>query len=61
MQKSFMKRIKVTSTGKFVRRSMAVNHFRTRKSTNNIRGKRKTRGLNYPAKKVLDYAATVSI
>lgn len=39
---------------------MAVNHFRTRKSTNNIRHKRNTRGLDYPAKKVLDYAQTVS-
>lgn len=61
MQKSFAKRIKLTKTGKFVRRSMAVNHFRTRKSTNNIRHKRKSRGLNYPIKKVLDYAAMKTI
>jgi len=60
MQKSFAKRIKTTRTGKFVRRSMAVNHFRTRKSTKNIRGKRKTRGLDYPVKKILDYANTVA-
>ncbi len=39
---------------------MAVNHFRTRKSTKNIRGKRKTRGLDYPVKKILDYANTVA-
>ncbi len=39
---------------------MAVNHFRTRKSTKNIRGKRKTRGLDYPVKKILDYANRVA-
>ncbi len=43
--KSLSKRIKITRNGKIVRRSMGVNHFRTRKSAKNIRGKRKTRSL----------------
>lgn len=46
MQKSISKRIRVTKTGKLVRRSMAIDHFRTRKSTKNLRQKRNTRGLN---------------
>ncbi|MEK7546992.1 MAG: 50S ribosomal protein L35 [Patescibacteria group bacterium] len=60
MQKSFVKRIKITKNGKIIRRSMSVNHFRTRKSTKNIRHKRKTRQLDYPIKKILDYSATVA-
>lgn len=42
-KKSVAKRVKITRTGKIVRRPMGVNHFKTRKSTNNNRGKRKTR------------------
>ncbi|MBI4085244.1 MAG: 50S ribosomal protein L35 [Candidatus Liptonbacteria bacterium] len=59
MQKSFIKRIKLTKRGKFMRRPMSVNHFRTRKSTKNLRDKRKRLQLDYPAKKLLDYAAAV--
>lgn len=53
--KSLTKRIKITRTGKVVRRSMGVNHFRTRKTQKNIRGKRKTRGLDFPFKKIINY------
>jgi hypothetical protein len=35
---------------------MAVGHFRTRKSTNNIRRKRKTMSLDVPRKSIMDYA-----
>lgn len=47
-QKSFTKRIRVTKTGKVVRRSMNIDHFKTAKSKKNLRGKRKNRSLNYP-------------
>ena len=53
--KSFTKRIKVTRTGKIVRRPMAVNHFRTRSNAKGIRNKRKTLSLNYPMKKLVNY------
>lgn len=55
MRKSQSKRIKITKNGKIVRRPMGVNHFRTRKSSNNVRGKRKSRGLNHTYKKVINY------
>ena len=37
---------------------MAVNHFRTRKSTKNIRQKKKNRSLDYPRKEILSYLAS---
>jgi len=55
MNKAASKRIRITKNGKIVRRSMAVNHFRTRTSQKNIRGKSKTRSLDYPIKKILNY------
>ena len=42
-KKSVAKRVKITRTGKIVRRPMGVNHFKTRKSNRNLRGKRQTR------------------
>lgn len=53
--KSVSKRITITRRGKIVRRSMSMDHFRTRQSTNNIRHKRKTRSLDYPLKRILNY------
>lgn len=41
--KSLTKRVRITKNGKLVRRSKGVNHFKTRKSTNNNRAKRKLR------------------
>jgi len=41
MRKSFTKRFKVTRTGKFLRRKMAQDHFRAKKSGGQIRDKRK--------------------
>ena len=53
--KTLTKRIRITRTGKVVRRPMAVNHFRTRANAKGIRNKRKTRGLDYPLKKLINY------
>lgn len=55
MKKSFSKRIRITKNGKVVRRSMGMNHFRTRTTQKNIRGKSKSRGLDYPMRKLLNY------
>jgi ribosomal protein L35 len=41
--KALTKRVRITKSGKLVRRSMGVNHFKTRKSNNNNRAKRKAR------------------
>lgn len=53
--KSFTKRVRITRTGKIVRRPMAVNHFRTRANAKGIRNKRKTLSLDYPMKKLANY------
>jgi ribosomal protein L35 len=55
MNKSITKRIRITKNGKIVRRPMAVNHFRTRRNGKGIRNKRKTRGLDFPMKTLLNY------
>lgn len=55
MRKSASQRIRITKNGKIVRRSMAVDHFRTRKSTKNLRGKRKNRSLDIKLKKIYNY------
>jgi len=59
MQKSFTKRIRITKNGKLLRRSMAVDHFRTRKSTKNLRQKKNQRSLNYPRKVIMRARAIV--
>ncbi len=53
--KSFTKRIRITKNGKVVRRPMAVDHFKTRKSTKTNRNSTKTSSLNFPMKKLLNY------
>ena len=53
MRKSVSKRIRITKNGKIVRRSMAIDHFRTRKSTKNLKRKSKTMGLDYPMKRLM--------
>jgi ribosomal protein L35 len=53
MIKSISKRIRITSTGKILRRSMAIGHTRTRQSTKNVRNKRNTRTLGYTKLKIL--------
>ncbi|MDR3581658.1 MAG: 50S ribosomal protein L35, partial [Candidatus Pacebacteria bacterium] len=53
--KSFTKRIRITKNGKVVRRPMAIDHSRTRKSTKTNRNARKTLSLGVPMKKMLNY------
>ena len=53
--KSFSKRIRITKNGKIVRRSMAIDHFKTRKSTKTNRNSRKTKSLDIPMKTLLNY------
>jgi len=55
MNKSITKRIRITKTGKIVRRSMGIGHFRTRTTQKNIRNKRKSRSLNFPMKTLKNY------
>jgi len=50
--KSLSKRIRVTRTGKLIRRPMSVDHFRMSKSRKMKRQQRNTRPLNYSAKKI---------
>ncbi|MFA6354579.1 MAG: 50S ribosomal protein L35 [Candidatus Paceibacterota bacterium] len=53
--KSVTKRIKITRNGKIVRRPMGVNHFKTKRTANQLRNKRSSRSLDYPIKKILNY------
>jgi ribosomal protein L35 len=53
--KSFQKRIRITKNGKIMRRRMAMDHFRTRKSTKVNRNSRKKLGLNFPMKTLKNY------
>lgn len=56
VKKSVQKRIKVTKTGKLIRRKMAQDHFRANKSGRQIRGKRgglEVHGSDY--KKIVQY------
>lgn len=46
MRKSFSKRLKITKTGKMLRRRMAQDHFRAKKSGKQIRHKRGTLSLS---------------
>jgi len=55
MKTAVRKRIKVTRNGKVLRRPMAVDHFRTKKSRKLIQQKRKKVGLDYPNKKIINY------
>lgn len=53
--KSVSKRIRITKNGKAVRRPMAVDHFRTRKNGTQVQSRRKTRSIDYPLRKLLNY------
>ncbi|MBI4992366.1 MAG: 50S ribosomal protein L35 [Candidatus Harrisonbacteria bacterium] len=46
MNKSLRKRFKITGTGKIMRRKMAQDHFRAKKTGKQIRGKRKGLSLS---------------
>lgn len=53
MRKSVSKRIRLTKTGKMLRRPMGTDHFRTRKTTKNNRQKRGTYYLVHNKKDLL--------
>jgi ribosomal protein L35 len=53
--KTFSKRIRITKNGKIVRRPMGTDHFKTRHSTKTNRNTGKSRGLDYPIKKLSNY------
>ena len=55
MNKSATKRIRITRTGKLVRRSMGVSHFRTRTNAKAIRNKRRLRALDLSLKTLKNY------
>jgi ribosomal protein L35 len=55
MKKSMTSRIKITRSGKVMRRTMATGHNRTRKSRNNILRKRTQTTLNLSKHTVLTY------
>jgi len=55
LSKALAKRVKITKNGKFVRRPMATDHFRTRKNGRKIQRKRKMLSLNYPTRKIINY------
>jgi len=50
--KSLTKRIRVTRTGKLIRRPMSVDHFRMSKTKKVKRQQRNARSLGYTAKKM---------
>ena len=45
MKKAVSKRIKVSKTGKLLRRPMAVDHFRSKKTGNQTRAKRNYKSI----------------
>ena len=53
--KSMTKRITITRNGKLARRPMGVDHFRTRQSAKVLASSRKTRSLDYPRKRIINY------
>lgn len=54
--KSLSKRVRVTRTGKLMRRPLGVNHFKTRKAKNNLRDKRRVRTISEAdSKKIANY------
>ena len=58
-QKSVVKRIRVTKTGKLIRRKMAQDHFRAKKRGVQLHRKRGGRTLEtVDAKKMLRYLTT---
>lgn len=52
MRKSISKRIKITGTGKILRRAMGQCHFRAKKSSSKLKRKKNTRTIQDLAKKI---------
>lgn len=55
MKKSISSRIKITKSGKLMRRTMSTGHNRTRKSRKNIQSKRTQTTLGATKHAVLSY------
>lgn len=55
MKKSFSKRIKLTRTGKAIRRASAQDHFRAKKSTRQLKRKKLMRPLSFSKKTINKY------
>ena len=53
--KSVQKRIRVTRSGKVMRRAMALGHSRANKNSTQMKRKKGARGLNLPIEKVVRY------
>ena len=59
MKKAVSKRIKITGTGKIRRRQVAIDHFRSKKSGEQIRHKRLNRDISKGfEKKLRSYLTT---
>ena len=59
MKKSVSKRIRITKNGKMMRRKMAQDHFRAKKTGKQIQGKRESKFLEkMDAKMFLRYLTT---
>ncbi len=53
MKDSISNRIRITKTGKVLRRAMAQGHFLAKKSTGSVKRRKHFRGLDYLGKKAL--------
>jgi ribosomal protein L35 len=53
MRKSVSKRIKVTKSGKLLRRQVAIDHFRAKKSGTKIQSKRNQRTIAKGYEKII--------
>jgi len=55
LKKSVSTRIRITKNGKIMRRTMGIGHFRTRKSTRNLRRKRNMVSSGLDIKAIMNY------
>ncbi len=53
--KSIQKRLRITKSGKVMRRAPALGHSRGNKNTAQMKRKKNSRGLNLPTEKIKRY------
>ncbi len=53
--KSVQKRVRITKSGKVLRRAPALGHARGNKNTTQLKRKKNARGLNLPMEKIKQY------
>ncbi len=53
MRKSVLKRIKFTKNGKIIHRMSGQNHFRAKKTSENLRAKRRTANIDSHFRKLV--------